>query len=252
MTPQDPFQAEVVPSAPAVPVEQPSRWPFWDYQDLFIFVFLALPCVFVAGIIVRGISAVVSLSLPLQELLVQLVWYVLVFSVLYALLHLRYRQPFWRSLGWAPPFRDAHIAFIAGPFVAIAIAYLGYVIHPPAIQQPFRQMLADRPTIILFSIFAVAIGPLCEELAFRGFLMPLLVRSVGAAPGIILTGVLFGSLHAPEYGWSWKHVSLIAAAGSVFGWVRYRTGSTAASTFMHSSYNLTQLIGFLALGTHHD
>jgi membrane protease YdiL (CAAX protease family) len=250
MTPNDPLQAEVV-SAPA-PVEEPRRSPFWDYQDLFIFLFMALPCVFLAGFIVRGVSLVAKLSVPLQELLVQFIWYVLVFSVLYALLHLRYRQPFWRSLGCAPPFRSANIAFVMGPFVAIGIAYLGYVLHPPVIQQPFRQMLADRPTIILFSIFAVVIGPLCEELAFRGFLMPLLVRSMGTVAGIVLTGLLFGSLHAPEYGWSWKHVTLIATAGCIFGWVRYRTGSTAAATFMHSSYNLTQLIGFLALGGHHD
>jgi membrane protease YdiL (CAAX protease family) len=251
MTPHDPLPAEFIPSVPP-PIEEQRRSPFWDYQDLFVFLFLSLPCVFVAGFIVRSVSLITHLNVPFQELLVQLVWYLLVFSVLYALLRLRYRQPFWRSLGFVPPFRDAHIAFTAGPFVAIAIAYLGYVIHPPTIQQPFQQMLADRPTIILFSIFAVAIGPLCEELAFRGFLMPLLVRSVGAAPGIVLTGFLFGSLHAPEYGWSWKHVALIATAGSIFGWVRYRTGSTASSTLMHSSYNLTQLIGFLIFSGHHD
>ena len=248
MTPNDPLQAEFVPSAPPASYEPSPRRPFWDYQDLFVFLFLALPCLVMAGLVVRGVSAVARLTVPLQELLVQLVWYALVFSVLYALLRLRYQQPFWRSLGWAPPFRDAHVSFIAGPFVAIAIAYLGYVLHPPPIEQPFRQMMADRPTVVLFSIFAVAIGPLCEELAFRGFLMPLLIRSLGSVAGIVLTGLLFGSLHAPEYGWSWKHAVLIATAGSIFGWVRYRTGSTAAATFMHSSYNLTQLIGFLALG----
>ena len=57
---------------------------------------------------------------------------------------------------------------------------------------------------------------------------------------------MFGLLHLPEYEKSWKHGLLIATAGAIFGWVRYRTGSTAAATFMHSSYNLTQLAAFLA------
>jgi membrane protease YdiL (CAAX protease family) len=111
---------------------------------------------------------------------------------------------------------------------------------------PFRQMLGNRPTIILFSIFVVILGPLAEELAFRGFLMPLLIRSFGPILGIVGTGVLFGALHAYEYSWSWRHVVLITAAGTTFGWVRYKTGSIAASIFMHATYNLTQLAAFFA------
>jgi membrane protease YdiL (CAAX protease family) len=107
-------------------------------------------------------------------------------------------------------------------------------------------MLDNRPTLILFSIFVVILGPLCEELAFRGFLLPLFVRSLGAAAGIMVTGLLFGCLHAPEYSWSWRHVLLVSLAGSVFGWVRYKTGSAAASTYMHSTYNLTQFAAFVA------
>jgi len=248
MTPRDPLETPVFPAAPPPFSSEPRRSPFWDYQDLLVFFSLAFPSLFIAVYAVRAVAFFIPLSVPFRELMVQLIWYVLVFSVLYALLRWRYQQPFWRSLGWAPPFRFANLAFIAGPFVAIGIGYLGVVIRTPEIQIPFRQMLADRPTVILFSVFAVVIGPLCEELAFRGFLMPLLVRSAGPLVGVVLTGVLFGGLHAPEYEWSWKHVLLLSTAGIVFGWVRYRTGSTAAATFMHSSYNLTQLAALLAQG----
>ena len=30
---------------------------------------------------------------------------------------------------------------------------------------------------------------------------------------------------------------IVAAAGAAFGWMRYRTGSTKASTIMHAAYN---------------
>jgi membrane protease YdiL (CAAX protease family) len=121
------------------------------------------------------------------------------------------------------------------------------VIHTPTIKLPmFDQMLSDRPTAILFAVFVVGIGPLCEELAFRGFLMPLLMRSLGTAGGIVLTAVLFGAMHGYEYEWSWRHMLLISIVGIVLGWVRNDTGSTAASTFMHATFNLTQLAAFVA------
>ena len=248
MTPNYP-EGPLLPPEPPVADEAPvssQRWPFWTYQDLAIFISLAFPSLIVSVMAVRALVRFWPVGKAFEALLAQLIWYVLVFSVLYFLLRLRYGQPFWRSLGWVAPFRGANLSFLAGPFLAIGIGYLGYLIRTPEIQAPFQQMLEDRPTIILFSIFAVVLGPLCEELAFRGFLMPLLVRSLGAIAGVVLTGLLFGALHAAEYQWSWKHVLLISAAGTVFGWVRFRTGSTAASTFMHSSYNLTQLVAFVS------
>lgn len=239
MTPADPQ-----PFPP--PTTSPSQ-PFWDYQDLGLFISLCFPSLLITILLVRSLSNVIPYGKPFQGLLAQLVWYALVFSSLYALLRLRYRQPFWRSLGWKMlPFSTNAMCFLAGPFLAVAIGYLGYLLRTPEISLPFHQMLDNRPTLLLFSVFVVIIGPLCEELAFRGFLLPLFVRSLGAAAGVILTGLLFGFLHAPEYSWSWRHVLLVAAAGSVFGWVRYLTGSTAAATYMHSTYNLTQFAAFVA------
>ena len=221
--------------------------PFWDYQDLGLFISLCFPSLLITILLVRSLSNVIPYGKPFQGLLAQLVWYALVFSSLYALLRVRYRQPFWRSLGWKMiPFSTTAMCFVAGPFLAVAIGYLGYLLRTPEISLPFQQMLDNRPTLILFSVFVVILGPLCEELAFRGFLLPLFIRSLGAAGGIILTGLLFGCLHAPEYSWSWRHVLLVAVAGSVFGWVRYNTGSTAAAAFMHSTYNLTQFAAFVA------
>ncbi|MGI8428188.1 MAG: CPBP family intramembrane glutamic endopeptidase, partial [Solirubrobacteraceae bacterium] len=79
-----------------------------------------------------------------------------------------------------------------------------------------------------------------------GFLLPLVMRSVGVAAGIVLTGLLFGAVHAYEYDWSWRHSLLISIAGIVFGYVRYASRSTAASTMMHATFNLTQFLGLMA------
>ncbi|HEX6896382.1 MAG TPA: type II CAAX endopeptidase family protein [Bryobacteraceae bacterium] len=235
--------------APTPPPSQPpprEAQPFWNYQDVLLFVAFALPSLIVAVLLVQLVPPSRLFGKAFQALLAQLIWYALVFGALYFMLHARYRAPFWRSLGWRFPFPGMLGVLIGGPVLAIVIGYAGYVLRTPNVQTPFQQMFANRPTVVLFALFAVVVGPLCEELAFRGFLMPLLVRSFGAVAGIVATGALFGLLHAPEYSWSWRHVLLITAAGSAFGWVRYKTASTAASTFMHSAYNLTQFAAFLS------
>jgi len=220
--------------------------PFWNYLDLGFFISLLLPSLFIAALVVKAFSSVLPFGKPFQALLGQLLGYAFIFTSLYLLLHLRYGQPFWKSLGWTFPVAAVAASFLAGPLLAITIGLLGNVLRTPEIPLPFQQMLQNRSTVVLFAIFVVVIGPLCEELAFRGFLMPLLVRSFGPATGIVVTGLLFGSLHAPEYGWHWQHALLISIAGMVFGWVRFRTGSTAAAAFIHSTYNLTQFAAFLA------
>ena len=104
----------------------------------------------------------------------------------------------------------------------------------------------DFPLVATLAVLLIVlIGPLCEELAFRGFLLPLLVRSLGAAAGIIVTGMLFGMLHGFEYP-DWRPVVLVAIAGMLFGWRRYETGSTVHSTLMHAGFNLTQFVALLA------
>jgi membrane protease YdiL (CAAX protease family) len=93
--------------------------------------------------------------------------------------------------------------------------------------------------------FAVTLGPLCEELAFRGFLQPLLVSTFGAVGGVLLQAVPFAALHGAEYAWSWQQLLVMLFAGSAFGWMRQRTGSTASATYMHAGFNLVVFLGML-------
>ena len=68
-----------------------------------------------------------------------------------------------------------------------------------------------------------------------------------ALAGILLTAVLFGLMHGAQYEWAWQQITLVSLAGAAFGFVRHRTGSTAASTILHGCFNLTQFVAFLTL-----
>ncbi len=229
-----------------IPSPQPptARPPFWDYSDLLLFVFLVIASLALSVLI--GVLSLAKLSDPFRLFLPQILWYALAFAALKALLLVRYQQPFWRSLGWRPiSLSAASGALLAGPLLVISIGLLGSALHMPEIDLPFDQMLGSRGSTLLLGLLVVIIGPVAEELAFRGFMMPLLIRSLGAVGGIVVTGFIFGCSHGYEYQWSWQYMLLISAAGCIFGWAKYKTQSTVAGALMHCTFNLTQFAALL-------
>jgi len=218
------------------------RYPFWGYKDLALFIGLSLPALILGAILVRLSLWLLRLRIPFPaaELLsAQFLGYGLLFLSLYLVLRLHYRRPFWRSLGWvAAPIRNRMLV-IYGVLLAVLVAGAGALLRTPDIDSPLKQLLSDPRSAVMVGLFAVTLGPLCEELAFRGFIQPLLVRSLGALPGIFATAVPFGLLHLQQNAFSWRHGLLITLAGVVFGWVRHRSGSTRAAAIMHAAYNGT-------------
>ena len=86
--------------------------------------------------------------------------------------------------------------------------------------------------------FAVVIGPIFEELVFRGFYVAAACALVGLPGlGIVLTAVPFALLHIATYGWVWQIILVVGIAGIVFGYARIRTASTAAAFLIHMGYN---------------
>ena len=55
----------------------------------------------------------------------------------------------------------------------------------------------------------------------------------------------FALVHGSQYHWSWQHLAIVGLAGAVFGFVRYKSGSTAAATLVHTGYNATLFVGFM-------
>ncbi|MCL6507292.1 MAG: CPBP family intramembrane metalloprotease [Bryobacteraceae bacterium] len=229
---------------------RPRPFPFWSYSDLCLFALAAIPSIAAGGLLAQALITLVpawggrkALFLLPAQFLAYGFWFVFLFVLFRA----RYGAPFWRSLGWLRPEQPFWFwrQVRAGILLACAVVLAGALLRTPDVEMPIKQLLADRTSILAVGLAAVSVGPLCEELAFRGFLLPLLVRSLGAAPGILLSAFPFAVLHGPQYAWSWRHVLLILAAGSVFGWIRHRTGSTAASTVAHAFYNLTFMVIFV-------
>jgi CAAX protease family protein len=248
------------PSPPAsppleTPVETPPAadpYPFWSYADIVVFFGLAFPCVLLGYGVVQALlwAFRVHVRSPALALVpAQFLGYGFVFFALYVLLRYHYDRPFWTSLRWVRTRPGAARSILYGFVLAYGVALVGRLLETPDVNTPMKQLLADPSSALLIAIFAVTLGPLCEELAFRGFLQPVLVRSFGPVAGIVLAAVPFGVLHLPQYG-TWRHVMLVTLAGIGFGWMRQASGSTRASAIMHGAYNFIFVVALFTQWIH--
>ena len=231
----EPTPPELAPSP-----RQPERDPFWGYGDLFLFFGLAVPALLLGVGLVKGAEAIFHLHFAakaIEPIAEQLIGYLLLFGALKVLFRIEYNRPFWRSLGWSGlriPFLAVVVCGIGAAFV---VALIGAMVSVRNTPNAITDLMRDKTSMIVLAVFGITLGPISEELAFRGFLQPLLVRSLGAAAGIILAAIPFGLLHYQEYGNSWPHAAIVAAAGVAFGCMRHFTGSTKAAALMHAAYN---------------
>ena len=97
---------------------------------------------------------------------------------------------------------------------------------------------------VLLALMIVLVGPVEEEVLFRGVLLPRLTPRLGAAWAIVVTSVIFAVLHE---GFGREPLGLRPAAVFVialaFGWARLRSGGLAAPIVMHVATNAILMLG---------
>jgi membrane protease YdiL (CAAX protease family) len=169
-------------------------------------------------------------------------------------------EPFWRSIGWREmrhgmgTIRESALQLLAGgALLAVAVSFIGGFLNPKG-PLPIEELLKARVSILLFGVLGVLVAPVVEETIFRGFLYPVVARRFGITLGIVITGTLFGLMHAAQLWGGWGQIALLIFVGLVLTWVRARTGTVAASYLIHLGYNGLQLVGYLIFligGGHH-
>src|ERR1700730_1662749 len=279
MEPLDPGPQNL-PDIPYPPPAQPYRAGIsddlrvpWGWMELALFVILGVIGSVVvtwgmAQVAVRFFGAnsnevfgsTMSTTKSVVVLISQAVLDGLAILYLYLMLLARTPEPFWPSIGWREmrpgtgKIRDSALQFLAGGAVlAIVVSFAGGFLNSKE-TLPIEELLQARVSIVLFGILGVLVAPLVEETIFRGFLYPVIARRLGIAAGIALTGTLFGLMHAAQLWGGWGQIALLILVGVVLTWVRARTGTVAASYFVHLGYNGLQLAGYLIYivsGSHH-
>jgi membrane protease YdiL (CAAX protease family) len=93
----------------------------------------------------------------------------------------------------------------------------------------------------------VTLGPVLEEIVFRGYLFAFLVWLLSKAANdagqgrsvVVFAAVVFAVVHVAQPGVSWLQLACITSTGTLYGWIRWRSGSTAPAALSHAVYNLT-------------
>jgi membrane protease YdiL (CAAX protease family) len=229
-----------------VHLADPER-PFWGYAELLLIAALFLPAVFAGGLAVQTVSPYLHIDprLGFPLLIAEFIGYGIVFIAL-RILFARHGQPLLESLGWIPqPFKPLHLV-VLGLVLAVVVVVLGNILGFPNVETPFDKLLNDTASRLAIALFGTTLGPIIEELLFRGFLQPVLVDSFGVFPGILATSVLFGAMHLMQNAFLWQSGVLITLVGFVLGVVRHVSGSTRASAITHVAYNALPFVLLVA------
>ena len=177
---------------------------------------------------------------PVLALLAEFVAYIVVALYMILLLEGKYHTRFWPAIRWNWPGHRRVELCRQSAFLCSASTSLGRFLPMPK-TTPFDQFFERPMDAYLTAAFAITLGPLMEEIFFRGFLYPVIARRMGAVWGMILTALPFGLIHYAQYR-SWSAVLIIILVGVVLTTVRAVTKSVASSFLAHVGYNATLMV----------
>lgn len=218
---------------------------FWSWTDLLLFLSLGLPAFVAVFWLVAWLMKPLTQNKALLLMIPQFLGQAAMLVPLALLFRWKYDRSFLAAMRLRVPARYLGPSLWMGLAVAIGVLVAAMAMRTPQLQNPMQDLMDDPSSAPWIALFAISIGPVVEEIMFRGLLQQTATRSLGPILGILIGAVPFALLHGPQYAWSWRHVVMIAAAGSAFGWWRMRTGSTGASSVMHAVYNGVFVAGFL-------
>jgi membrane protease YdiL (CAAX protease family) len=155
----------------------------------------------------------------------------------------------WLQWGWRPlaaVTRPAlKMVFMVLPLVALASWLLQLVWSDPGGTNPLLEMVlatSDGWALLAFALTAVVLAPLFEETLFRGVLLPVVARHLGAPWAVLISALVFAIAHL-----SLAELGPLSVLGMGLGVVRWQTGRLGASVCLHALWNGLTFLNLLLL-----
>ena len=238
----------------------------WTARDIILFALfyllspfvVALPIFIAAAVARHGDLNSVMNDKQFQAVLsivAQAVAALLTLGYLWVLVKAKNAGAFWEAIGWRQLSADAHarrrlvLAIIGGGISLAVVVTMASSFIGQKKSLPIEELVQTRQAMILLMTFGVLVAPLVEETVFRGVLYPVIARRLGIGASVLVTGVLFGMVHALQLWGGWGQIALIVAVGILLTWIRANRHTVWASYLLHLSYNSTLFLGaFYATG----
>jgi uncharacterized protein len=142
-----------------------------------------------------------------------------------------------------PHRRDLAIAVAALAAVIVAADAVTLAIGKdmvPAFQLELHRTAQAEGTLPWLWLAIIVAAPIGEELLFRGFMFRGFIHEPrDALPGILVIALIWSMLHIQ---YDWFGASQVFVIGVLFGFVRWRTGSTTLVILMHMLLNLESVV----------
>jgi membrane protease YdiL (CAAX protease family) len=142
-----------------------------------------------------------------------------------------------------PHWRDVAIAVAALAVTIAAADAMTYALGKdmvPAFQIELHRTARAQGSLPWLWLAIIVAAPVGEELLFRGFLFRGFIHEPrDAVPGILIISLIWAMLHVQ---YDWFGTSQVFAIGLLFGFVRWRTGSTTVAILLHVLLNLESVV----------
>ena len=112
--------------------------------------------------------------------------------------------------------------------------------HGHAVTQNIQQLGADTPPAwrIVLVVVVVGVGPLVEELLFRGVLLSALWQRWQTGWAVTLSSLTFALVHLPGLPWQWFALPDLLLLALALAWLRLRSSSIWPGVLAHGVNNL--------------
>ncbi|HET9818632.1 MAG TPA: type II CAAX endopeptidase family protein [Rhodanobacteraceae bacterium] len=147
--------------------------------------------------------------------------------------------------------------YVAAVALGIGMVFLGGVMtqllaHGNPVQQDVSVMAGKvSPGMrLLLAVIVVCVAPVVEEVVFRGVLLSGLASRMRVGWAIVVSAVIFGCVHLPDFKFAWYPVPALILLGLLLAWLRVRTHSLWPSITLHATNNFVAAIMWLLVAPH--
>ena len=233
----------------------------WSWSDLLLLIAMTLIGTFLVSVVLVGVFAAFGMTPSMLQnstsnksfflIVNQAVLSLGLLAYLAAQIRVRFQSPFWRTIGWRPlqtstiPRRIVYLSLILGGFSLSLLVQIASAALQTKAKLPIQEYFQDPRSALLLMLMSILLAPLVEETVFRGYIYPVLARGFGIGASVVITGTLFGLLHAPQLWGGWGQILLLIGVGIIFTAARAISRTVVASYILHVSYNSFLFIAFL-------
>ncbi len=157
------------------------------------------------------------------------------------------------GFGFSLPQRQSYFALAV--LVGLAAPVLGGLLtqwfaQGHSVTQDIQQLGGRTPLSLRIPLvlLVISLGPVVEELLFRGVLLSALLRRWRVIPSVLITSVLFALAHLSGLQFQWFALPQLMLLALLLAWLRLRSGSIWPAVVAHGTNNLLAVaVWFVAI-----